>query len=726
MPTASDELLLDLAVDNSPSPAVLPRPSPPRSDFASLLLDITPAREWLIDDIFLPAFRPLIPEQNVWQWSDADNVFLDSRAAPKPGWYRSRKTPHCREFMETFTDPAWTEDLVIKCSRSGFTEASLCQIRFMPQNAPGDALYAIDSRDEAKQISKNRLESTMRAAAGDEFPENPDDDGILTKYLRNMTLYLSGSYSPGMFRNKGLRAVWLDECEVKNVIADEGSTFDLATSRIDRHPNGKLFATSKPKKPNTAFHKRWASGTRSVWLVPCPHCGTYQEFTFFGDTATENLKLDPDPKHPDTTPEPLASPPRLGRIVFSHCKDLLDQWDRPRILKETYYECLNGCRINENDTLDATRHAWIFDVSDAPDSNPGAHEVHTRLLAGERLTTKAAIMLAGHWLRTNPRPHPKRRSRHISDICTLDPEMDWGQLALTFVDCGGDTEKLMHFYNNHLGYVWRAARAALTEEIVLELRTPLYKRGTCPFIPDLVTLTFDTQQFDYVPVIMAWQVDGTAAIIDWFTALADLDITRRFDLDIPVLEKPIHGPQPLPGQIPGPVRVQYALGDAGGKKGRTADVYDLCLSMPGRIYPSFGRGGRQITTPIAERKTEHRLQTLIYYAFSDLTFKNKLYLDRIGRIKEIKKAQAEGKDPVLFNLPPRLYIPNDADKQLVRELAGERQDADGEWEDPAPGPNHFGDAVKLGYVLFEWLLPRIKASKEKARRDAEAAQKKTA
>ncbi len=670
---------------------------------------------WLVDEIFLNAYRPIVPDKNVWQWADADNVYLDIKAAPVPGFYRSAKTAHVREFMETFTDAYWREDLVMKCSRSGFTEGALNIIRFMPRHAPGHALFAIDSDKQAKSVSKQRLQPTLATAAGEEFPEDPDDNGIYTMFLRNMTVYMTGSYSAGIFREKWLRVAILDECEVVSEIDEEGSTLDLAESRLKTEVgDGKLFAMSKPKKKGTAFHKRWCTGTRSVRLVPCPHCGTFQELTFFGQSATDYMRPDQKPGEPPPADYPLAQ--RLGRVRFDHCRELIPhtrpdgtvehlpgRWDKEALRRDTYYECVNGCRIDFDAPFTA---AHLADPIAGPSF---CAEVRTRLADGEQLRVKHAMMLSGRWLATNPRPHPRRRSRHISDLYSLYDDLSLPELALMWIGCQGDAVALAHFFNNNLGLTFTPKAATIDEALVLECRSD-YARGTCPFTPDLVLLDFDTQQFHYAAIVTAWLVDGTCAVIDWFDAINDDDIVARFSAAIPGAPHRIH-PQPgITGPIT-PVTPQYGLGDAAGCKGRTADVYDLSLKLPGKLYASFGRGGLQITTPIASRSVEWRMRDLPIYLFSDDTFKNKLYVDRISRIKEIKTAQAAGKDPVLFNLPPRLYLPRDADGKLTSELSGERQLPDLSWQDPAPGPNHLGDALKNALVQFEFLLPRLQASK---------------
>ena len=670
--------------------------------------------DWIVDELLTPAYRPLVPEKNVWQWADADNVYLDAKAARVPGFYRSAKTPHTREFMETFTDPYWQEELVMKSSRSGYTESALNVIRYAPQNAPGHILFAMDSDKAVKTVSKIRLAGTLASAAGGEFPTDPDESGLFTIYLRNMTVYLSGSYSPGVFREKWLRAVILDECEINSEIADEGNIFDLASSRLKTEAgDGKLFAMSKAKKKGTAFHERWCSGTRSVRLVPCPHCGTYQELAFFGESATNYMRPDARPDEPALEDYPLAQP--LGRVRFDHCRDVVvhqkpdgtfedkpGRWNKDRLRTDTHYQCVGGCRI---DFAAPFTRAHLDDPVAGPSFSP---EVRTRLDDGESMQLKHAMLISGRWLATNPRPHPRRRSRHISDLYSLYDDLSLPELALLWIDCLGASEKLLHFFNNTLGLVFAPKLATIDEAAVLECRAD-YARGTCPFTPDLVLLNFDTQQHHYVAIITAWLVDGTCAVLDWFDALHDDDIIARFDQLIPGAPRRLH-PQPHLAEPIAPVVPAYGLGDAAGSPGRTGDVYDLTLKLPGKLYPSFGRGRMQVTTPIAQSTVEWRMRPIPIYKFSDDIFKTKLYVDRIGRIREIKAAQAAGKDPVLFNLPPRLYLPRDTDGRLSSELSGERQLPDLSWQDPSPGPNHLGDALKNAVVQFEFLRPRLEAS----------------
>jgi hypothetical protein len=642
--------------------------------------------DWLVDEVLAPCYRAVIPSGTVWEWADAHNVFLDEKATALPGYYDSNKTPWAREFMETFTDPRFDEDHAMKSSRVGLTEAALNVIRFMPEHAPGAALYAIDTAEEAKKISTDRLIPTLRTSAPGSITDDEDDVTRKVIRLRNMVIHVAGSYSPSIFRNKSLRFVCLDEVEVVEGIEGEGTLHDLARSRQSDVPGAKLFSMSKPRKWDSAHHREVATGTLSAFLVPCPHCGTFQELSFDGESPTGQLRLDQPlrPGEAALSPQLAAPVQRCGRLQFGHCKDLLGVWDLEKIERETFYECVCGCRIEEKD--------------------------------------KPAMIRAGRWLATNPRPAPRKRSRHISDLYSLHERLTWGKLASIFVQAQGDPDKLLHFVNNHLGLPWRERHGQVGEEQVLECRGP-YKRGFLPFEPDFVTLCADTQDAFWKYVVAGYRLSGERAVVRWGIAGTRADLLGELDIDIPLAADPAKKWLPALGLV-----------DAGGH--RTDEVYDLHLESAGRLWPCFGKNGPSIIRPIwFNDRIMHRFRLITIYFFHDDAFKRKLYLGSIARVREIKVAQAKGLDPAAQGLPPRLQIPGepgDADlRSFVLELTSERMLPDGTWAKTRSMPNDFGDALKLCDVCFDYVKPAIMAERkaeaaEKAKADAAAAAKKPA
>ena len=91
--------------------------------------------EYRIADVIARSFRPK-PKYSVCEWADK-TVYLDGKATPKPGYYDTTKTPWVRRFVEASQDPTIREVIAPKSSRSGFTEAFLNIVRYMPEHHPG-------------------------------------------------------------------------------------------------------------------------------------------------------------------------------------------------------------------------------------------------------------------------------------------------------------------------------------------------------------------------------------------------------------------------------------------------------------------------------------------------------------------------------------------------------------------------------------------------------------
>jgi phage terminase large subunit GpA-like protein len=279
-------------------------------------------RKWL-GEVVGPCYAARSTE-NPWQYAER-KVYLDAKAAAEPGFYNSALTPYTRRMQEIGTAPAidpLTGGFVhtyvcMKSSRSGFTEGVLNIIRWMPENQPGHALYAIDSKDEVKAISKERLRPTLERILGEaQLPDDPDDMGTFKMFLRNMTILLSGSYAEGVFSNKWLRKAFLDECEVLSQDVGGSTPIDLVESRGTTVDDFQKFLLSKPKLPDTRFHQEYLAGTQEKVFVPCPHCGHRQELVW-------------------------------DNVRFDHCKELDGRWNKRRVVTETYYRCAGEkrCRI---------------------------------------------------------------------------------------------------------------------------------------------------------------------------------------------------------------------------------------------------------------------------------------------------------------------------------------------------------------------------------------------
>lgn len=588
----------------------------------------------LIPECCSRVFRA-VPKIPIWKWAE-ENVFLDSQQAAAPGFYDSSKTPWTRRIQELMTDQAGTDPAIpgpptpdkvctdaaiMKSSQSGFTEGILNVIRWLAKFSPRNVIYAIDSADEAAAINGIRLEPTLRQLGEDVFTSDDDDVKRYILKLRRMIVWFFGSYSAGKFANKQASLLVADELEEYPDLPGDTSVETNLDSRRKTAEDGRFFKLSKPKLFKGPIHRAYLLGTQEKWHVPCPHCGTFQELVW-------------------------------ERVRFSHCKDILGEWDKTRVLNETWYECANvqgqgeaakGCRIEE--------------------------------------ISKPAMNARGKWIATNPNPTPGHVSQHFSDLYSMFKSVTWGRLALKCIaaDASGMPSEKQGFWNHNLGLPWQESASRVGEEDVLNCRSA-YRRGTIPFEPEVVLLTSDIGQSHARWVKMAFAADGEAWLIDWGSELSPDGVVPLLDVEIPCSN----------GK-------NYQVGQAGmDGKYRKEEVYAACLSVPGRMWPMAGDGSaytRQSISfgPVSKGNYPTGFGLL---TFNDRDFKGLLYREKL----KMRRA-------------PLLHLPEDITNELIKELTNEHLlqakdvgvHAAAEFVWKRTGANHWGDCIKNAYVLWTYL-----------------------
>lgn len=301
-------------------------------------------REWIVG-VYRSYYQPRPPE-NVWQWGEKNILLREEESQDYSGRWHSSITPYTRfmmefatgqfsenvHFMPGFENSQWDEYVQMKSSQTGYTLAVIVIIAFVVAVLRKNVLYAIDSREEARRISKSRLQPVLKdcAATRARISEDEDDVSNLTLYLLGLVIYLIGSHSEGGFANKSASFVFVDEADVhKKPESGMAETVDLARDRLKASGGGKLVIMSKPNTEADITHREYSTGTMHKCHVPCPHCNALQELVW-------------------------------ERVRFDHCKDLAGEYDLQRVEQETYYECefCHG-RIEQKDKAwMVERHEW--------------------------------------------------------------------------------------------------------------------------------------------------------------------------------------------------------------------------------------------------------------------------------------------------------------------------------------------------------------------------------
>jgi phage terminase large subunit GpA-like protein len=612
------------------------------------LLEISPERGFLVDlagNCMQPT--PTLPG---WQWA-AKNVWLDEKQTATPGYYDPEATPWAKEWHQIPLQPETREVIIMKSSRSGASEAWLNVLRWMPEHWPGNALFAINSKEKAREVSKKRILPTLARTAGAQMPEGRDDIATLLISLKNMDIVVSGSGSAGPFMEAWYRLILLDELE-NHEQNQETTTYDRARSRQATVPDGKLVAMSKPELAGGIIDANYIRGTQEKWMVPCPRCERLQELT-------------------------------LPFLTFSHCRDLAQGWDLTRVMAETYYQCRHcSGRIEEREKrMMVNAGEWV----------PTPIEQRRRPPSGNIVAAEPGV-----------------RSFHISDLYSLFDAVSWGFLAkeyLTAYVIDPNESRMKYFRTNHEGLPWEPKEMSLDEDAILALRGGIVEEragrkvvigesfelsyvdgkthAEIPFRPKLLTFSADKQADCYKFGVVAWKGDGQAWLVDYGELRDDDDLLEMRNR-----------PYAIAGHSE-PAYIFSGLVDCGD---RTMDVYRLCLSaqdMGWQLHPSRGSGwNSHFQGKTINYKLDYCDQRQLYVrVFLDHRIKSDLYLGKIAKRSD-----------------PRLWFPKNITPEFCAELRAERlivQLINGrpvqKWthEKHKHGPNDYGDMMKQHYVMFQ-------------------------
>lgn len=592
-----------------------------------------------------------IPDQRpIEDWAK-ENVYLPPSATETPGFYDPQRTPYAGIVTDWFQNDYENNELwVMKSSRTGFTEAALNCVRWMPSNRPGRVLYAIENDNKAKDVITKRLAPTLLKCAVDQVTGNPDDFKKIRLDLRNMIIEACGTGSPAPFTEKQLLFGILDEIEHHPLNKKEsafGTTDQLMRSRFPTSPGWKMIVISNPTLKDGLMHKGFLAGTREVCLVPCYHCGFHQE-----------LK----PEH----------------LRFSHCKGLDNKWNKARVIRETFYQCQN------------------------PDCGKG--------MSWARHLQE--ILQDYRWEATNPNPDPGRRSCHISDLYSPYDACSWGMLALKIIASKNDQSKRKILYNIHWGLPWTPGTQTRDEKDILRLRAgsdhpetgetmgePFLigrdpSKRTLPFDPALLAIAIDVQHSCTKHAVGAFTPSGELSLVDYGDYGEDEDLrTEVLDKDWCIAGR---------NHKSHTRRIHMGWRDAGDQK---LQQIDWCLKYFSqyKIWPSRGDGpGRG--SPVYLKNEEFKGRRYQIYYYRDEALKDWLYLDKISKLARPRlwlPTDIDEHTSFIYELTTER-----------RGLVTTNGYPQWKWKDPT-GPNDYGDAMKMLYGIWFIVGDKVRKAHDK-------------
>jgi hypothetical protein len=640
------------------------------------------AWQWFVlPALFKRAFQPR-DETPVPLWAKKW-VFLNRRITTKPGYYDIDEFPWTYEFQDLFrTRTAYEKTLpdgavvlvdgpgegvtaeevhqttVMKSSVAGYTEGALNGVRWIAKNDPHNVIFSIDSRVEAGNINEIRLQPTLRQLGERIFTDRDEDAGKFLLKLERMLVYFFGSYSAAAFANKMAETGIGDELEEHGKTPGSGSSVDNLRSRLKSAARPLLALLSKPKLSGGPIHAEHADGSCHVYEIPCPDCTAGNGGVLSGF-------------------QQLLRP----QLRFEHCKDYSGNWDKKRVLSETYFQCIH----NPAHKITEDNKRWFNDRA------------------------------RRRWRRTNFNSTPGHISFQISDYYGYHAETSWGRIALKIIKAKGNPVAMQGIWNHHDGLPWELRATKTTADDVMKLKAP-YQRGHFPKKPYILILGADVGLTYVKWVVVAFARDGEAWVVDWGT-----------ETHPSMLRKIIADKRYQCGEDGKSYKITLGYVDA---KYRKREVHNVCYSSSRRLWPTAGLSADLAIRSISFNRIPMFPDWFGITVFVDRDAKHELYTERIqGWVQHRSEKDVDPPNAPPLWVPENLSINDELTKELCHEQLIQKGDEGDEYLPDAAkefvwkrtGPNHFGDAVKGALVGYRYLTRRDAAPmpKKPTREDRE-------
>lgn len=579
------------------------------------------------------------------QWAEK-NVALDRRMTSDPGMYSVAKTPYAEAVMDFVLDREFEELWIQKSSRVGMTEAVLNILRWMPSNWPGNALYAIDSVDEMRNVTEKRLLPTLVST-------NQIDAGDTRQKaysFPHMSFFFAGGGAAGAFENKNLRLGICDEFDDAPLNRQRGPNIgDLLRERIKDSPDGKIIILGKPKLGwNGPLAREVSTGTMDRYFVNCPVCGHSQTLEW-------------------------------QSVMFDHCKMKSGQWDFAKVEGETFYQC--GSKARCRLTWHEHQRAMLAKENGAEwrATNPRPTPKKRTMQIGDLYSPfeKASWnRLAMDWCGASGDPQ-KRSSFRVNKLGEAKrPKQTGAELKAAVLGLRSGTEYGPEGEDPQIwceGMDYRIG-ASFERQDVMRI----------PFTPDIVLLSSDRQEDCYKWITMAFRKQSDlAAVIDYGECLVSeqevVSLYQQTYFDRDGGEHEIHG-----GFI-----------DSGFD---THQVYDTTLAASANgtkiVRPSMGMASSQVRGDSIKREVQHDGKIVFRYDYSDFALTSSVVLS----------CMRQRRRPRLI-MPDDL----DLHPELLRELSNKallEKGLTSKWVKAESGvPDDYFDSLKLS-ILF-WNIIKV-------------------
>lgn len=353
------------------------------------------------------------------EWNEKNRI-LTSEFTDKPGLVSYDESPFWREVVDCLAEGSETSEVAaMKAGQLGATTMILeAYIAYRIAVAPCPILYTSADNELAEENMQSRIDAMIKTTnlgtkikpttikkgsrkTGDTKKQKEFAGGFITAM---------GLNNPGKLRQRGFKVLLADEIdEYSKNLKGQGSAISLLDARTQAfsRDSKKLKISTPTNANNSNIETIFNQGTKEYYQVPCPHCGKMQKLEL-GDGAGAGLHFERDE-------EKILIP---GSV---------------------YYQCENGCRIEE-------------------------HE-------------KKKMLIAGKWVATQRARKKSLRSFQLSAI--YSNFMTWQDIIEKFLEAKDNKEKLKVFTNTVLGEPFREIVQTINVSNVKSMKRP-YAPYTIP------------------------------------------------------------------------------------------------------------------------------------------------------------------------------------------------------------------------------------------------------
>lgn len=220
------------------------------------------------------------------EWADTYR-FLSSEASASPGKFITAAAPYQREIMDTITEPAVEEVVLIMASQTGKTEIFNNAVGYYIHQDPSPIMMVQPTKEMAEAWSKDRLMPMIRDSPclSSIININSKRDGentILHKKFYGGNITIAGANSPASLASRPKRIMILDEVDRYPLSAKkEGRPSKLAIKRTTTFWNRKILKSSSPTiRGQSEIETDYLNSDQRKYWIECPHCKTKQKMVW--------------------------------------------------------------------------------------------------------------------------------------------------------------------------------------------------------------------------------------------------------------------------------------------------------------------------------------------------------------------------------------------------------------------------------------------------------------